>query len=1175
MRLLDTLSVARSLRSPPFRRAEGLASVMRLGFSLALLGMAAVCPAREPADPDHRPAYMLSIDGDETLALACGLTVPKIRDARGFPHGGVDLWRSHPCEENRSDALELWRADQFVAAWRDPGSNGVSLLRLAYPFPYGLRPGQLLPASTYLRDARALASVGYPAVAQEHIEDWLSYYYQSGSTGVVPFQAVSTLARVEAFETCTRYDGEAAGNLYRVYVFKLKGDGKTPLPGEAWFALQLRSERAFGVADDDFAEEFLRGVKVDPAALAAERAFWDGEPFDTFSCANAVRGVRNLGGEWQVFQYGNFCLITDNLVAFETAQEGLEAQQKAYDLFPTVLFPFGPAAAGDVCVIRVYATAWEFEDSVPQTRKWAGGMYVPGSDEIVMRGWSRAGTVHECTHRYLRVASGRRGLSVWFNEGFACYFGGCKVSDGRLVAQPVDSNHMLIAMIRQGERQTVADIFTVEDFYQDKAMERNPDDPTAALKRAKNYASAWGVIYFLREAPTRYPGKGYETLIPLYWETLQRTGNPEKATEAVLRNMMKSSFLADFCDYFMTFADSEETRAKQQRRRLLVGDFEHSEFLPRARQPDFAELMFGDGVSGDGRLDAGRAGYKKNAAGERTATVQPARRKNVENHSGATAARAGPRANWAAVATGALTLGIALVWGWRWFKTGRLFVLALLLAAGRLFGEGAETNGYTLVYRVIGDVAVLGDGATCAVTPKPEGKFELPEKLDGHPVAGIGAYAFSECEELTALTLPKTLTEIGECAFYGCRELKEISLPESVAEIGAGAFFLCSNLRRVSIPQHVTVVPEWAFGRCFRLSSVQFGKNVGAIGNEAFLGCAALTAVELPKSVAVIGDRAFKWCSGLQTAVLEGPVTAIGSEVFAGCTDLSEVALPETVTVLGEGAFKWCSALRRLKVPEHVTVIGSHAFYGCRGLESLAIPDAVAEIGDYAFSGCQSLEHLELGEGVAVLGSHAFYACSALSSIAFPASLADIGDAAFSRCSALFSVTLPPSLTVLEAGVFRECTGLVSVTLPPSVTVIGEAAFEQCSRLSSVTLPDSVRALGASAFAGCVGLSQVTLGKAVSKIGSSAFRNCEGLRSLEVPASVTGIGGKAFERCDRLFAVYYGGNAPAAGADIYAVTPDMLTSYVLPGTTGWRTPIPGEWKDRPIQYQALIPAAEE
>ena len=927
-------------------------------FHLLVFSLVWTCLAHEPVDPDERPAYVLDIDGAKTLTLACGLTVPKIKDARGYPHGGIGLRRSHPCDDDRCNVLDLWRADQFVAAWRDPGTNVVTLLRLSYPFPYYLRPGQTLPANTYFRDAHMLATAGYSSITSAHVQDWLNFYYRNGAANEGPFQAVSVSAWMEMIAECDRYKVEVDRKPCLVYVFKIKEMKTASRPLDTWFALEIRSERECIDEQEEFAKKFLCAINVDPDAVVAESDYWRKEPFDTFARANAVRGVRNLGGEWEIYQCGNFCLITDNESAMACAEEGLVSQQKAYDLFHSLLFPFGPASLEDVCVIRVYATGWEFEDSMPCTRKWAGGLYLPGSDEVLMRGWSRGGTVHEIMHRYLCIACGKQGLSTWFNEGFACYLAGCEVSDGRLVAQPVSDDSLLFGMVEKGELNIVEKVFTTEDFYHDKKMAKTPKDKVAALAIAKNYAASWGIIYFLREAPPSYPKKGYEKLIPLYWETLQQTGNPVQANRAILANLKMSDFLIDYRSYFLTFAGDEETRKKRQRRPLRACGIEHDEFVPRERRFDFAALLFGTGASEQtGSVDDDRteAGASVNLEMPRTARHSTGmasssralardkrgRDKAVEGKSG----EAGTKNKSGTGIFVVLTFGLALVGGWFWLRGGKLFALAVALAAGGASGAIIETNGYAVAYRVVGNAVVIGDGIACAVEPKPDREFKIPSNLEGWPVVAISAYAFAECEELTVLTLPKDVAIIGEYAFYGCRNLKTVTLPDSVTDIGAGAFFLCSSLQSIALPPQVKVVPAWAFGRCFRLSELTFGNAVGSIGDEAFLGCAALTEVVVPNSVTMIGDRAFKWCFRLKKVMLKGEVTVIGCELFAGCSTLSELSLPPTVTVISDGAFMWCSSLENLLIPGGVTRLGSSAFYGCRRLSSLNIPDVAVEIG--------------------------------------------------------------------------------------------------------------------------------------------------------------------------------------------------------------------------------------
>jgi hypothetical protein len=52
----------------------------------------------------------------------------------------------------------------------------------------------------------------------------------------------------------------------------------------------------------------------------------------------------------------------------------------------------------------------------------------------------------------------------------------------------------------------------------------------------------------------------------------------------------------------------------------------------------------------------------------------------------------------------------------------------------------------------------------------------------------IASNAFSNCDELTGITLPATLKIIGAQAFYYCRKLESITIPANVVYIGAKAF---------------------------------------------------------------------------------------------------------------------------------------------------------------------------------------------------------------------------------------------------------------------------------------------------------------------------------------------------------------------------------------------------
>lgn len=63
-----------------------------------------------------------------------------------------------------------------------------------------------------------------------------------------------------------------------------------------------------------------------------------------------------------------------------------------------------------------------------------------------------------------------------------------------------------------------------------------------------------------------------------------------------------------------------------------------------------------------------------------------------------------------------------------------------------------------------------------------QGHFSIPAGVET-----IEAFAFSDCRNLTSITIPGSVNEIGICAFDGCVNLS-LTVPDSVTRIGSSAF---------------------------------------------------------------------------------------------------------------------------------------------------------------------------------------------------------------------------------------------------------------------------------------------------------------------------------------------------------------------------------------------------
>ena len=163
-------------------------------------------------------------------------------------------------------------------------------------------------------------------------------------------------------------------------------------------------------------------------------------------------------------------------------------------------------------------------------------------------------------------------------------------------------------------------------------------------------------------------------------------------------------------------------------------------------------------------------------------------------------------------------------------------LLILLICMLPTVATWAETtfnyayDGQTLTYRVTNESKKI-----CEVQENPNisGSLTIPSEANGYSVRSIVNNAFSNCSDLTSVTISDYVNSIGDGAFESCSGLTSIIIPNSVISIDSNAFSNCSGLRSVTI-----------------------GNSVAAIGESAFEGCSRLTSIIIPNSVISIGSNA-------------------------------------------------------------------------------------------------------------------------------------------------------------------------------------------------------------------------------------------------------------------------------------------------------------------------------
>lgn len=288
---------------------------------------------------------------------------------------------------------------------------------------------------------------------------------------------------------------------------------------------------------------------------------------------------------------------------------------------------------------------------------------------------------------------------------------------------------------------------------------------------------------------------------------------------------------------------------------------------------------------------------------------------------------------------------------------------------------------------------------------------ELTEYIIPSNIKIIGRDAFRYCK-IKEVVIPHGVTEIGICAFSDSA-IERVSLPETLKVVDGYAFSNCTNLTELTIPKSVTRISSCAFE--------QLPNCVLTILNDcedeelisfAFHAFARDTAC-IKEVHAPYGSVAMRYAkkSGLEVTTIPHSPEKIGRPQ-------KYHYINDEFCCEGSTLHEYFGHQEVVYVPDGISVIGRNAFTNTK-VKKVFFPKSVFLIEEYGFSGTDLIEIT--GEGVYTIEQRAFYGCKNLERATFP-ELASCYDISFEGCKRLSrkDLIIPYEAHIIEVE-FQPC----------------------------------------------------------------------------------------------------------------------------------------------------------
>ena len=392
----------------------------------------------------------------------------------------------------------------------------------------------------------------------------------------------------------------------------------------------------------------------------------------------------------------------------------------------------------------------------------------------------------------------------------------------------------------------------------------------------------------------------------------------------------------------------------------------------------------------------------------------------------------------------------------------------------------------------------------------------IPSEINGKPVVSLKMRSFFQCENITSVYIPDSVTKLGSSDFSSCVNLERVRLSTNIETLTPLSFFNCKKLKNIEPLMGLKQISGSAFQGCASLEKIELPDSLTSINLSAFAGCKSLKRIEIPQFVEYLTSHALNMeevivhpdnskyyyldncilrksdnviISGGQYSTIPKVATAIGEEAFSG-NSLKQITVPGNIKTIGRGAFSGAS-LNEITIENGVEEIG--AAFGSCNLKKIVIPDSVTKIDQLVYGNCK------VGELSVSPGNRVYYSvddyiltrdgnsivAGILSNNPIPAVAEEIGNGAFYRHFYIEEITIPANIKRVCGYAFYDCANLQKAVFEGG-EVIETKSFSSCKNLTAVRFSKNVKRIEQHAF-GFTNIASATLPEGVSLEGKKFF----------------------------------------------------------------------------------------